>query len=204
MLGEDRRTTDLDMVLVGPAHLGERVVGEMVVPLSPVFRVKKFFNFFRACERDGRPRMVGGPVGMRGEEHHNIAVNALGEDRCGFRIKGRDEMPFGEMRRRIADGERDLDVIGAEGIAAERGVEAIPAAFKESDARIFAAELFPRFLRYDDLLARMEVDAVFGKGRADGGHLAERRLERARAPERAIKDPHTVFGAHRRRIKRRK
>src|SRR3989344_3370367 len=129
------------------------MVGKMRVPVVPILLIKEVFNAFGARERDGWSRMFCGPVGMRREEQNDIAVNALGEERRGLGVKGRNKMPLGKIEGCIADGERDPDIIGAEGVAAERSVETVPAVFKEGHARVLTAEHVPRFLRDNNLLS---------------------------------------------------
>ncbi len=200
LLGQEWRRTDLNVVGVAPAHLGERVVGETVMPVFPIFRIEKVLDPLRAGERDRRSRVILRPIGVRGEEHHDIAVDAFGEKRRGFRIEWRDKVPFGEVVRRIADGERDLYIAGPEGVAAERSVEAVPSPLKERYARVLAAEEVPGLLWRDDLLLRMEVDAVFSEGHTDRGKPADLYLERVGGAERSIEEPYAGFSADHRRI----
>src|SRR3989338_5811130 len=165
--GKNRRRPDLNMVAVFTPQLREGMVRETFVPIAPVFWIKKIFHLLRVRERDRRPRMFSSPVGVSGEQHHDIAVDTLGEKCSGFCIKGSDDMPLGEVIGSIADGKGDLDVIWAEWVAAERGVKAVPAALEKGHARILAPEHVPCFLRGNDLLPRMEVRTVIGKCRSN-------------------------------------
>src|SRR3989344_8647201 len=94
--GKKRRCSDLHMVTVFTPQLREGMVRETFVPIAPVFWIKKIFHLLRVRERDHRPRMFSSPVSMSGEQHHDIAVDTLGEKCSGFCLKGRGDMPLRE------------------------------------------------------------------------------------------------------------
>src|SRR3989338_5169936 len=164
------------------------MVGKMLMPGVPIARVEEVGDLLRPRDSDGRARVLICPVGVGGQEEDHLAVDALGEERGGFGIEWRDEMPLGEFFWRIADGKSYLYIVGAEGIAPERRIEAVPLAFEEGHAWVFATELVPIFLGRDDLAAGVEVRAVLRKARADGGEAGVRGLHDIWVPERAIVD----------------
>src|SRR3989344_3538088 len=158
--GKNRRRPDLNMVAVFTPQLREGMVRETFVPIAPVFWIKKIFHLLRVRERDRRPRMFSSPVGVSGEQHHDIAINAFWEKCRSLSIERRDKVSLGKIVGRVADSERDLNIVGAERVPAERGVKAVPAAFKKYCPRVLAPELVPIFARMNHLLARVEMHPI--------------------------------------------
>jgi hypothetical protein len=113
------------------------------VPLRPEIGGPEVLNAFCADDTDAGRRLVG----MDRKKRDVVVADLFREEREGLAVKGREEVPFGEVFAVTGDGERGPDIVRGKRVAAERGVGEVRDAVDDGGARVFAAEGFPALRR---------------------------------------------------------